>query len=74
MDDTQKIIEELKTDSDPLFEEAKVIIQDYDPISASFLQRKLSIGYARVARLLDILEDAGIVGPSDGSKPRKVIK
>ncbi len=40
--------------------------------SASFLQRRLRIGYARAARLLDILEDKGIVGPADGAKPREI--
>jgi len=40
--------------------------------SASFLQRRLRIGYARAARLLDILEERGLVGPGDGAKPREV--
>ncbi len=40
--------------------------------SASFLQRRLRIGYARAARLLDILEERGIVGPGEGAKPREI--
>ena len=40
--------------------------------SASLLQRRLSIGYARAARLLDILEEKGYIGPGDGAKPREV--
>ena len=40
--------------------------------SASLLQRRLRVGYARAARLLDILEDRGIIGPGDGAKPREV--
>jgi S-DNA-T family DNA segregation ATPase FtsK/SpoIIIE len=40
--------------------------------SASLLQRRLKIGYARAARLLDILEERGIIGPSQGAKPREV--
>jgi S-DNA-T family DNA segregation ATPase FtsK/SpoIIIE len=57
---------------DPLFEEAKAIVIKYQKASASLLQRKLKIGYARAARLLDIMEEKGIVGPSEGAKPRKV--
>lgn len=57
---------------DPLYEEAKRIIIEARKASASFLQRKLRIGYARAARLLDILEQKGVVGPADGAKPREV--
>jgi len=57
---------------DPLYEEAKKIVLEYKKASASLLQRRLRIGYARAARLLDILEDKGIVGPADGAKPREV--
>ena len=42
-------------------------------VSASFLQRRLKIGYARAARLLDLLEEDGIIGPADGAKPRQVL-
>ncbi len=57
---------------DDLFEEAKEEVTRAGKASASLLQRRLRIGYARAARLLDILEDAGIVGPADGAKPREV--
>ena len=57
---------------DPLYEEAKRIVISYQKASASLLQRKLKIGYARAARLLDILEERGIVGPAIGAKPREV--
>ena len=57
---------------DPLLEEAKRIVIEAQKASASLLQRKLRIGYARAARLLDLLEQKGIVGPSEGAKPRKV--
>jgi len=59
--------------SDELFEEAVKIVSASDRASASLLQRKLSIGYARAARLLDELEAKGIVGAADGSKPRDVL-
>lgn len=59
---------------DPLFKSAIDIIHQSDKASASLLQRKLSIGYARAARLLDQLEEAGYVGPGTGSKPREVLR
>lgn len=57
---------------DPLFEEVKSIVLETKKASASFLQRRLRIGYSRAARLIDMLEDKGIVGPADGAKPREV--
>lgn len=60
-------------DQDDLFEEAVRTICQYDRASASLLQRRLRIGYARAARLLDELESEGIVGPGEGSKPRDVL-
>jgi S-DNA-T family DNA segregation ATPase FtsK/SpoIIIE len=58
---------------DNLFEEAVRTVCQHDRASASLLQRRLSIGYARAARILDQLEEAGIVGPGEGSKPRDVL-
>ncbi len=58
---------------DELFEEAKKVVLNAGKGSASLLQRRLRIGYARAARLLDLLETKGIVGPADGSKPREVL-
>lgn len=58
---------------DPKFEEALRLICQHDKASASLLQRRLSVGYARAARILDQLEEAGIIGPSEGSKPRDVL-
>lgn len=57
---------------DVLYEEAKRVVIEARKASASLLQRRLSIGYARAARLLDILEERGVVGPAEGAKPRKV--
>ncbi len=58
---------------DPLFDEAVDIVLQAGKGSASLLQRRLRIGYARAARLLDILEAENIIGPADGSKPREVM-
>ncbi len=58
---------------DQLFEESIRIICQHDKASASLLQRRLSIGYARAARILDQLEEVGIVGHAEGSKPRDVL-
>jgi S-DNA-T family DNA segregation ATPase FtsK/SpoIIIE len=57
---------------DELYEEAKEVITQAGKASASLLQRRLRIGYARAARLLDMMEERGIVGPADGAKPREV--
>jgi DNA segregation ATPase FtsK/SpoIIIE, S-DNA-T family len=59
-------------DDDPLFEDVKRIVMETKKASASFLQRRLRIGYSRAARLIDMLEDKGFVGPADGAKPREV--
>lgn len=58
---------------DHLFEDAIRLICQHDKASASLLQRRLSVGYARAARILDQLEEAGIIGPGEGSKPRDVL-
>jgi len=59
---------------DDLFKQAVQIICQYDRASASLLQRRLSIGYARAARIVDQLEASGAIAPSDGSsKPRDVL-
>ncbi len=59
-------------DQDPLFEEAKRVVLESGKASASLLQRRMKVGYARAARLLDEMEENGIVGPADGAKPREV--
>ncbi len=60
-------------DQDDLFEEAVRTVCQYDRASASLLQRRLRVGYARAARIIDELEAAGIIGPGEGSKPRDVL-
>jgi S-DNA-T family DNA segregation ATPase FtsK/SpoIIIE len=62
----------LDEEFDPLFDDARSIVIQFKQGSTSLLQRKLHIGYARAARLLDQLEQCRIVGPPDGSKPREV--
>jgi len=58
---------------DPLFEQAVRVVCQYDRASASLLQRRLSVGYARAARIIDQLEGAGVIGPGEGAKPRDVL-
>ncbi|HEY4502591.1 MAG TPA: DNA translocase FtsK [Candidatus Paceibacterota bacterium] len=60
-------------DEDDLYQEAKDIVIRAGKASTSYLQRKLRIGYARAARLMDLLEEKGVIGPADGSRPREVI-
>jgi S-DNA-T family DNA segregation ATPase FtsK/SpoIIIE len=59
--------------SDELYENAKQIVVQHQQGSISLLQRRLKIGYSRAARLIDDMEDEGVVGPADGSKPRQVL-
>lgn len=59
-------------EEDELFDEAVNVVKEAKKASASLLQRRLSVGYARAARLLDIMEERGIVGPGEGAKPREV--
>ena len=58
---------------DDLFDDAKQAVMEAGKASTSYLQRKLRIGYSRAARLMDILEEQGIIGPADGSRPREVL-
>ncbi len=57
---------------DPLYKEAKKVVIEAQKASASLLQRRLRIGYARAARLIDILEERRVVGPGEGAKPREI--
>jgi S-DNA-T family DNA segregation ATPase FtsK/SpoIIIE len=60
-------------DEDDLYGEAKSVVIAAGKASTSYLQRKLKIGYSRAARIMDILEEKGVIGPADGSKPREVL-
>ncbi len=61
------------SDDDPLLDEAIDIVTERGEASTSYIQRKLRVGYARAARIIDILEERGIVGPQDSSKARRVL-
>ena len=60
-------------DDDELYEEARLVVVQANKASTSYLQRKLRVGYARAARLMDMLEERGVIGPSDGAKPREIL-
>jgi hypothetical protein len=60
-------------EGDALLSDAKEVVIQAGRASASLLQRRLRVGYARAARLIDLLEEGGIVGPADGAKPRDVL-
>ncbi|MBI5147632.1 MAG: hypothetical protein HZA37_00550 [Parcubacteria group bacterium] len=71
--DGQNIFDDFSgDDSDELFDEAVATVKEAKKASASLLQRRLKVGYARAARLLDLMEARGIIGPGDGAKPREV--
>jgi len=72
-DPTKRGKEEDTDADDPLFLEAIRVVVEAGQASTSLLQRRLSLGYARAGRTIDKLEEKGIVGPHEGSKPRKVL-
>jgi S-DNA-T family DNA segregation ATPase FtsK/SpoIIIE len=61
-------------DDDEMYEEARACVIEAGRASTSYLQRKLKLGYARAARLMDKLEERGVIGPGDGAKPREVLE
>ena len=63
-----------ETGGDPLFEEAKALVIETQKASASMIQRRLSVGFNRATRLMEELEMAGVIGPAEGTKPRKVLQ
>jgi S-DNA-T family DNA segregation ATPase FtsK/SpoIIIE len=68
---TEEIADE---DADRLLQDAVGVVQEYDRASASLLQRRLKVGYARAARIIDQLEARGYIGPFDGSNARQVLR
>lgn len=61
-------------DDDELYEDAKEAVLEAGKASTSYIQRKLRVGYSRAARLMDMLEERGVIGPADGVTPREVLK
>ncbi|HOY56495.1 MAG TPA: DNA translocase FtsK [bacterium] len=62
-----------RSDED-LYKQAKKMVIEFGKASASFIQRKLTLGYAKSAELLDKMEEEGIIGPTNGAKPREILK
>ena len=69
----QSPLTHLDDEDDELYAEAKRTVIEAGKASTSYLQRKLGVGYARAARLMDILEERGVIGAADGAKPRDII-
>ena len=65
--------EDSSDDDDDLYEDAKTAVLEAGKASTSYVQRKLRVGYSRAARLIDLLEERGVVGPQDGAKPRAIL-
>lgn len=61
-------------EGDPLFTEARAMVIETQKASASMLQRRLQVGFNRATRLMEELEEAGVIGPAEGTKPRKVLE
>jgi S-DNA-T family DNA segregation ATPase FtsK/SpoIIIE len=61
-------------DEDELYEDARAVVIEAGKASTSYIQRKLKVGYSRAARLIDLLEERGVVGPADGAKPREILE
>jgi DNA segregation ATPase FtsK/SpoIIIE, S-DNA-T family len=73
-DDEEGEAEEIDAVEDPLYQEAVRVVCDMGKASTSTLQRRLRLGYGRAARILDMMQRDGIIGPPDGSRPRDVLK
>ncbi|MHB1118307.1 MAG: DNA translocase FtsK, partial [Minisyncoccota bacterium] len=66
--------EDDSNEDDDLYEDARMIVIEAGKASTSYLQRRLKVGYARAARLIDMLEERSVIGPGDGAKPREVLE
>jgi S-DNA-T family DNA segregation ATPase FtsK/SpoIIIE len=70
----ESTLQDEEEDDDEMYEEARICVLEAGKASTSYLQRKLKLGYARAARLMDRLEERGVIGPGDGAKPREVLE
>jgi len=73
-DEDESDLDGFDGEQDPLYEEAVRVVLEMGKASTSTLQRRLRLGYGRAARILDMMQHEGIIGPPDGSKPREVLK
>jgi S-DNA-T family DNA segregation ATPase FtsK/SpoIIIE len=73
MEEARPEVDELFGADDPLFDRAKDLAMEHTRVSTSLLQRRLRVGYPRAARLMDMLEEKGIVGEAEGGSSRKVL-
>jgi len=73
MEEARPEVDELFGADDPLFERAKTLATEHTRVSTSMLQRRLRVGYPRAARLMDMLEEKGIIGESEGGSSRRVL-
>ncbi|MBI1897688.1 MAG: DNA translocase FtsK 4TM domain-containing protein [Acidobacteria bacterium] len=73
-DDEEGQSDELDGEADPLYVDAVRVVLEMGKASTSILQRRLRLGYGRAARILDMMQREGIIGPPDGSRPREVLK
>jgi DNA segregation ATPase FtsK/SpoIIIE, S-DNA-T family len=70
----EETAEEFEGEQDPMYEDAVRVVLEMGKASTSILQRRLRLGYGRAARILDMMQREGIIGPPDGSRPRDVLK
>ena len=70
---SSQVVDLSDSEYDEHFKDAVELVVNYDRASASLLQRRLQVGYARAARIIDQLEAAGVVGPAEGANPREVL-
>lgn len=71
--DISSIDSDSMDDDDDLYEDARIVVIEAGKASTSYIQRKMRVGYARAARLIDLLEERGVIGPGDGAKPREIL-
>jgi DNA segregation ATPase FtsK/SpoIIIE, S-DNA-T family len=73
-EDGEEEPEEFDGEEDPMYQDAVRVVLEMGKASTSTLQRRLRLGYGRAARILDMMQKEGIIGPPDGSRPREVLK